>query len=134
MNMEIEKFKEEYLGQIKEIANKSFPEPKSSNFFKKYSDDYFIVALINNKVVGFFIAQGEHAILLAVDPAYRHHGIGKKLMEYVEKRFSYLYLRVREHNKVAINLYKELGWKIKRKIERYYKNGDNAIEMEYHKK
>jgi len=47
------------------------------------------------------------------------------------KKSKKLISRTREDNVNALEFLKHLGFKYKRRIKKYYKNGDNAIEMEW---
>lgn len=65
---------------------------------------------------------------------YRGQGIGKQLMAYlvsvaIENRVVNITLEVREHNEVAINLYKKFGFREVAMRHRYY-GEENAILME----
>ena len=123
-------------GRIKDI--KSIKEMDDVSLKAKHSLEYFInnlgsilVAVEEDKVLGYIMVKGEEVMNLVVHPHSRGKGIGKKLMEEVMKKSSRLVSRSRENNKNAINFLKNVGFKEKRNIEKYYSNGDNAIEMEW---
>src|ERR1700685_4492534 len=67
-------------------------------------------------------APGEREILfIAVDPAYRRHGIAKELRkrELAASRGEW-FLEVRESNLAAIGLYESLGFRVAGRRENYY--------------
>ncbi len=125
------------LYRVYEIEVKSFNrEAYPFNLFYAYYilfNDLFLVATFLNKVIGYVIGVVEkvyeercgHIISIAVDPLYRGFGVGKKLMLEIERRMilynvSSIFLEVRVDNKVAINLYKKLGYNIVSILPRYY--------------
>jgi ribosomal-protein-alanine acetyltransferase len=100
---------------------------------ESYLDQDCRVAVSHGKVVGFLVARAtapdEREILnVAVDPASRHTGIGRVLMETVlaEARGVAWFLEVRESNEVAINLYKTLGFSASGRRENYYHEHQEA--------
>ncbi len=132
------------LKQVYEIETKSFRENAYPfNIFLFYftiSKDLFLVADYLGRVVGYVIGLVEykdgkklgHIISLAVDPLYRGIGIGRKLMEsierlFAEKKVDLVYLEVNVNNLPAINLYKKLGYTIAGLIPKYYGREDAYI-------
>ncbi len=132
------------LKQVYEIETKSFRENAYSfNIFLFYfiiSKDLFLVADYLGRVVGYIIGLIEyrdgrklgHIISLAVDPLYRGMGIGKKLMDsieklFIEKKVDLIYLEVSVSNLPAINLYRKLGYTIAGLIPKYYGREDAYV-------
>ncbi len=81
--------------------------------------DLFLVAEEEGRVVGSVIGgfDGRRGIIyhLAVEEAYRHRGIGKQLMEQVERRLVAkgclrCYLLVKPEAQEVIKFYHEIGW------------------------
>ncbi|MFQ5793652.1 MAG: GNAT family N-acetyltransferase [Candidatus Bipolaricaulia bacterium] len=75
-----------------------------------------------------------HIKNLAVDPSFRKRGIGKALLEETlnylkDLKADSVELEVRTDNRTAFRLYIKYGFAIKRKIHRYYQNGDDAFLM-----
>ncbi len=67
-----------------------------------------------------------HVETIDVDPAYTKLGIGLSLLTCAEKDMRkrgkrWSQLEVSEGNKVALKLYKKVGYTFKERIERYYK-------------
>ena len=127
-----------------EIEKVSFPnrKPFSEDYFRKLYQKYpegFIVAEGKGKILGYAIGQPRKdcgkIISIAVHPAWRKKGVGKKLANfYIEhfkkKKLKKIFLRVRKNNLAAISFYKNLGFQILKTIKNYYQNGDDADLIE----
>ncbi len=81
--------------------------------------DLFLVAEADGRIVGAVMGgfDGRRGLIyhLAVDPAYRGRGIGRALMEEVERRLAAkgclrAYLLVTADNAEVIAYYRRLGW------------------------
>ncbi len=81
--------------------------------------DLFLVAEDDGKLIGTVIGgfDGRRGLIyhLAVDHAHRRRGIGKMLMDEVEKRLKAkgclrCYLLVKDDAREAIRFYRQLGW------------------------
>ena len=75
-----------------------------------------------------------HVVALGVDPLHRRVGHGRHLMYAVEQGFFKnsivtVRLEVRTSNDAAQNLYFDLGYKIVRRMPRYYTSGDDGYLM-----
>lgn len=59
---------------------------------------------------------------LEVKRDYRHNGIGRKLLRYVKDRYKKknIYLKVGKENNIALNLYKDEGFKFIKDSEKFY--------------
>ena len=128
--MEIRKGEKDDLKTLKEISSISLKSILPIKYFEKYLDNT-LVAIENEKIIGFLIFRNDSIMNLAIHPEFRKKGIGKKLIKELMKKSKIIKLRTREHNKNAIDFLNKLGFKEKRKIEKYYSNYDNAIEMEW---
>ncbi|MBC7129749.1 ribosomal protein S18-alanine N-acetyltransferase [Candidatus Bathyarchaeota archaeon] len=128
------------------------PENYSNYFFLDLYERFpetFIVAEENGEVVGYimcrieiglsnygfggFIKKG-HIVSIAVLPGYRRKGIGEALirraMEGMRKyNAKQCFLEVRVTNTPAINLYKKMGFEVKKVIRGYYSDGEDAYLM-----
>jgi ribosomal protein S18 acetylase RimI-like enzyme len=92
-----------------------------------------------NQMIAFVIGMVEpdrtgHVVALGVDPLHRRVGHGRHLMYAVEQGFFKnsivtVRLEVRTSNEVAQNLYFDLGYKIVRRMPRYYTSGDDGYLM-----
>jgi len=94
----------------------------------------------NGKVVGFICGSinGEkeaRIMILVVDKEYRGQGIGRKLLELFEEeakklKVEKMRLEVKTSNKVAISLYKKIGFIISNMLPAYYNDGSDAYVMQ----
>jgi ribosomal-protein-alanine N-acetyltransferase len=97
------------------------------------------VAACDGRVTGFAVArrlsEGESELLnLAVDPAFRRCGIGRRLLAAINASHTGgLWLEVRESNAVARNFYKSLGFCETGRRPGYYPDcNEGAIVMNVH--
>jgi ribosomal-protein-alanine N-acetyltransferase len=141
--MEILEFLPEYLTQIKEIDRECFLEKGSFSksyllFLWKRFPQGFLVAKEGEEILGYGICQkkGEKGIIfsIAVKRKWQNLGIGTKILENLleilkKEGVKEILLHVRENNQRAISFYKNLGFEIKERVERYYFNGHNAFLM-----
>jgi ribosomal-protein-alanine N-acetyltransferase len=146
------RFKPSDLEGVIRINRECLPENYTHLFFmnlyKRYPET-FIVAEVNNEIVGYIMCRIEtgipsfkllgitrkgHVISIAVLPKHQQKGVGYALMqEATQAMESYkakeCYLEVRESNLPAVELYKKLGFEIARTIKNYYADGENAFVM-----
>lgn len=99
----------------------------------------FLVAVAGDRITGFAVARrvatDETELLnLAVDPAFRRHGIGRRLLAALASgNKGALWLEVRESNAAARKLYKAFGFKeIGLRAGYYQDSGESAIVMKFH--
>ena len=99
----------------------------------------FAVALSDGRVAGFLVsrrvADAEIEILnLAVDPACRRQGIGRRLLDRIRlQRGTTTFLEVRESNSGARAFYETLGFQVVTLRPAYYPNScEGAIVMKFH--
>jgi len=131
------------LSAIQRIERLSFRDPYPPYYTKALLEslaDISLVAEINKEVIGYIFSRIEHKerghiVSIAVDPRWRHRGVGKALLLEAMKLLKdagckSVYLEVRVSNHVAINLYRSLGFKIIKRIPRYYRNGEDAFLMQ----
>lgn len=112
----------EHIDKLSELEKVCFTEPWSKDSLSvelTNKNSYFIVAVQSNTVLGY---AGVHCILdegyitnVAVFPAFRKKGIGKKLLNNILKHaeknnFAFITLEVRTSNFIAIKLYEGLGF------------------------
>lgn len=142
----IKNFDLSYLEEVLRIERASFKYPWNKPSFIWYyleNPDGFLIATINDDVVGYIIAEVQrdlygkaigHIANLAVDPKYRGRGIGKTLLQHLLNRFvskgiTRVYLEVSKSNEIAKRLYKAYGFKEEGVIRGYYRDGDDAVVM-----
>ncbi len=106
-------------------------------YFARYPD-LFLVAKFGRRIAGYAItcAGRERAELasIAVDPAYRAHGVGAALIEHTavglrRRRVRHWCLMVRTANESAIRFYKRFGFVRTRTVRGYYEEGGDAWRM-----
>ena len=145
-------FSEKDIAEVIQINWTCLPENYDSSFFmdiyKQFSRT-FLVATINEKVVGYIMCRVEvgfsdvkkfkitkrgHVISLAVLSNYRNQGIANSLLSKALKNIeeygaSECYLEVRVSNKSAIDIYQKLGFNTCRTVRAYYRDGEDAYVM-----
>ncbi|MEM1645058.1 MAG: ribosomal protein S18-alanine N-acetyltransferase [Ignisphaera sp.] len=141
--MNIRQANVENINEIYELEVMCFKDPYPKNLLFMLLTLYpelFLVAEINNKIVGYVsgILRRDglgHIVSICIHPAYRRKGLGVKLMEFIEGIFREKFnvckyrLEVRISNNPAINLYQKLGYRIVGIIPRYYTDGEDAYLM-----
>jgi len=128
--------------QVCEIEYRCFDHPYPPRLilmFITLFPEFFYVVDCNGLVVGYVIGFEErgrvgHVASIAVLPEYRGRGFGKALLEAVEKAFASKgcresVLEVSVENKVAINMYKKMGYVVEGRIKEYYPDGSDAFIM-----
>ena len=97
-----------------------------------------IVARDGRRLAGFasmqFLEEHAHLALLAVRTAYRQHGVGRRLLEWLEAcavtagTFE-IRLELRESNAGAYAFYEHLGYRRQGRARGYYSGREDAIRM-----
>jgi ribosomal-protein-alanine N-acetyltransferase len=105
----------------------------------RQEDSVVAVARLRGAIAGFAIMQyGDttaHLNLLAVEPAWRRRGVGRRLVEWLERSavvagtFT-VDLELRAHNTVAERFYEALGYREIGRIRGYYQRVEDAIRMQ----
>ncbi|SDC46171.1 N-acetyltransferase [Natrinema hispanicum] len=101
--------------------------------------DFFTDAYRRSKVycyvqdealIGFAAVRRDGYILfLAVSPAHRGEGIGKRLIAHVADDHETITCHARTSNENALQFYEHLGFEIKRRIDNYYEDGGDAYYL-----
>jgi ribosomal-protein-alanine N-acetyltransferase len=149
----IREFRLEDLHNVIYINRTCLPENYTPDFFIYHFREFpegFLVAEMNGTIVGYIMtrvdrgfdyysshrafAEKGHIISIDVLPHARRKGIGEALLrravESIKKRgVKEVYLEVRVSNAPAINLYHKLGFKIARRVPKYYADGEDAYVM-----
>ncbi len=101
-------------------------------------DTVVLTACSRDHVVGFaimrFLEESAHLNLLAVDVRYQRLGIGRRLIEWLEKSARVagtfiISLEVRITNERARTFYRRLGYTELARIPRYYSGREAAMRM-----
>uniref|UniRef100_A0A7V3RHH3 [Ribosomal protein bS18]-alanine N-acetyltransferase n=1 Tax=candidate division WOR-3 bacterium TaxID=2052148 RepID=A0A7V3RHH3_UNCW3 len=129
------------IDPVYEIECQVFPNPWPKSFFENDIHKHNTIALVadlNNLIIGYALAdcvvEELHITNIAVAPPYQHKGVGKALLSELERiglerDCIYAYLEVRVNNSIAINFYKNFGYKIITLRKNYYLNGTDAYVM-----
>ena len=140
----IRRAKKEDLPAILELEKICFKEEtfhdRQIEYLLLKARSLFIVVSIDGRIIGSMIILLRRHILnariysLNVHPSYRRAGIGSSLMDYAEKllgKMGYrkITLEAGVNNIAAQNLYISKGFSVERRIEKYYKNGDDALRF-----
>ena len=144
------------INDIIKINRQCLPENYSFDFFYRILTEFgfaCVVGVHDGKVVGYLLSRVErpfatflglnpskgHVISIAVLPEHRRRGFGGDIMKYgmkklIENNVETIYLEVRVSNVAAIEMYKKLGYYIKREFKHYYRDGESALVMEWGKR
>jgi ribosomal protein S18 acetylase RimI-like enzyme len=91
------------------------PEDHYSWYMFKCPDEFFIIKL-GEKPIGTIslIPFQDHTEVgnIIIDKSYRRKGILKKLINKINKAYKPLHLTVRADNKLAVEIYEKLGFKV----------------------
>lgn len=128
------------LDLIVRIEQASFPDPYARRLFSRFlqwEPDGFLVAKEKGELVGYAMAssQGGFGMVLsiAVSPDQRRKGVGTLLMQaalkHLEGKVNQVRLQVNVTNEEAKAFYRRFGFREVARLQRYYENGDDAIEM-----
>ncbi len=102
------------------------------------AESVVVVAECEGRVIAFAIMrfgqEEAHLDLFAVRPKYRRAGVGRRLVEWLEKSalvagISVVYLEVRELNEEAQAFYEKLGYCRVARMPGYYRGQETAIGM-----
>jgi ribosomal-protein-alanine N-acetyltransferase len=97
-----------------------------------------VVARAGDRIAGFGIMRygddDAHLDLLGVGHAHRRGGLGRRLVEWLEKPalvagISAVFLEVRESNHGGQAFYERLGYRRLMRVARYYQGRESAIRM-----
>lgn len=137
MRIDVRPGVENDLGEVARIQDAS---PEASHWdVREYLKYDFRVATADSRVVGFTVARNlaadENELLnLAVDPAFRRTGVGRRLVAALTSGHpGSLWLEVRESNAIARKFYKSLGFCESGRRRNYYPDSlESAIVMKVH--
>ena len=97
-----------------------------------------LVASVDGVIEGFaimkFNEEDAHLLLLAVQPATRRSGIGRAMVDWLEKScrtagVRHIRLEVRVSNKPARQFYERLGYRLVSQVAGYYEKREAAAVM-----
>jgi [ribosomal protein S18]-alanine N-acetyltransferase len=130
------------LDKVVAIEKVSMPSPWSKELFeeelKRSQANYFVIEEDGTLAgyVGYWEAPEEaHIITVAVAPAFRKRGLGKRMMDHflafaAQKGARLATLEVRESNEAGLKLYEKCGFRMVAIRKKYYSdNQENAVVM-----
>lgn len=97
-----------------------------------------VVARVPHRIAGFGIMRygddDAHLDLFGVDPEFRGQGLGRQLLEWLEKPalvagITAIFLEVRASNQGAQAFYERLGYRKLSVVPRYYQGTESAVRM-----
>ena len=104
----------------------------------RHAESTTLVASSGTHVVGFAImyfgADHAHLNLLAVRPAWQRHGVGRRMLAWLEDSartagISAIHLEVRQSNAAGRSFYRTLGFQEVTLLPRYYSGREAAVWM-----
>lgn len=134
----------EDLPAILELEKICFKEEtfhkKQIEYLLRKARSLFLVASVEGDIVGSIIIllrkhiSNARIYSLNVHPSYRRIGIGSSLMDHSENLlinmgYRNFTLEAGVNNIAARNLYISKGFSVERRMEKYYKNGDDAFRF-----
>jgi ribosomal-protein-alanine N-acetyltransferase len=143
MRIRVETASKKQLDELYRIETKCFDKDAytKKDLFELLNahNSISLIAKVDSEVIGFAIGEiflGRNALrgtLVTIDvlPQWRRKGVGRKLLEGMEKilirkHVKTAHLEVREDNIAAINLYRQLGYEEIRKLKNYYADADGS--------
>lgn len=141
-NWQIREMQEQDIEQVEQIEKEIFSIPWSGKSFLdacKTPENIYLVCIVDGEIAGYcglWTVLGEGNITnMAVAQNYRQKGVGKALMQEMEKRgrqkdVSVFFLEVRESNAPARALYETMGYEQIGIRKRFYeKPVEDAVIM-----
>ncbi|MHB9133491.1 MAG: ribosomal protein S18-alanine N-acetyltransferase [Armatimonadota bacterium] len=130
------------VAQVHRLECLCFPSPWDLEAYQGEIGNpsaYYVVAKQDELIIGFggmwAVGEEAHVVTLAVDPEYRRHRLGRRLMEALmqearRRGASLVTLEVRVGNRPALGLYASLGFHVVGYRRGYYPdNGEDAAVM-----
>lgn len=131
------------LNEIKDFFDNNIPATYSlstySQFLVYYHSHCFLA--IRGRIVGAILAEARdgcgYIALLAVDPQHRNQRIATKLLfacidSFLNSNCLVVFLETPTNNVASIKLYEKFGFTKVKKIQNFYRNGDDAYQFRLH--
>lgn len=140
----LKKITTEHLEMLCELEKNLFDEnsfPMSKRVFRYHiKKGNVLIGLFDDEtIIGYalvFVYKVSARIYsIGIDEKYQKRGLGRMLMDRIfdiakGKRIKTVSLEVREDNSDAINVYKNFGFKVSKRLEKYYPDGMAGLRME----
>lgn len=101
------------------------------SFYYHIKRNLLLVAKKDDEILGYILVFSHLKIpriySLAVSKKARNLGIATLLLDNILSKFPTLRLEVKQNNQNAIKLYQKFGFKIIKKLPKYYKNEDGIL-------
>ena len=139
--MEIRAWTKEDIEKITALERECFSDPWTADMFVLSLERPFFHGILieeNGEVLGYacqtVLFEDAEIENVAVAPAWRKNGLGKRLMERLVAdakglEAEQIFLEVRVSNSPAIALYRGFGFEDVRIRKRYYADGEDALVM-----
>jgi len=126
---------------IAALAHETLPEAWTAPSFRAALERPGVLGVVARKgesLLGFGLAarvgQDAELLSLAVTPTERGAGLGRRLLEALlaglrARGARRVHLEVRSSNAAALALYESLGFRTARRRARYYRDGEDALEL-----
>ena len=132
------------MSAVFEIEQLVFPNPfehEKMEEMRRWFPRGCFVAVNDGSIIGFVMSLIRksnigHIISVAVSPGSRRRGIGSELINTAmgvlkDHQVTAVRLEVDTENRIAISMYKSMGFKIDQRIPEYYLDGSDAYVMFY---
>jgi ribosomal-protein-alanine N-acetyltransferase len=141
MRIELREARADDAAAIARLAHAALPEAWSAASFRAALERPLVsgvVAARGEDVVGFALAaraeEDAELLSVAVAEGLRGVGFGRRMLESLLARLRgegalRVHLEVRGSNQAALALYKSLGFQTSRRRARYYRDGEDALEL-----
>jgi [ribosomal protein S18]-alanine N-acetyltransferase len=137
--IQIRPVRPEDLSAVSRIEDSTFKDPYPPYFLTQLAEanaDTFVVALDRGEMVGYAVVDqwtdGQHLVSIAVLDDHRRSGVGQALLNDLLGRLreGRLGLELRRSNQEALSFYQKNGFRQTGIAHSYYKDGEDAIQME----
>jgi ribosomal-protein-alanine N-acetyltransferase len=141
MRIELRDARAEDATAIAQIARAALPEAWSAASFRAALERPAVSAVVAaraGELFGFALAaraeEDAEILSIAVAESVRGVGLGRRMLESLLERLrgagaQRVHLEVRGSNSAALALYKSLGFQTSRRRARYYRDGEDALEL-----
>lgn len=91
------------------------------------SRDYLVFGDGSDELAGFAVVRADgYLSMLGVAPDYRRKGVGTRLITRMAGDYDRITCHTRVTNQRAVAFYTDLGFTVEKRVEYYYRNGDDA--------
>lgn len=92
------------------------------------SRDYLVLADEPDRLAGFAVVRPDgYLSMLGVAPEYRRDGVATRLVGRMAADHERITCHTRTTNEAAVGFYTDLGFTVEKRVEGYYRDGDDAF-------